>query len=277
MSKSTEYVSFTRNYIHTRPWRHLPASAFRTGHCLLCHVDHYGLVAIDPEERLRFILEQQHMRVSHLQRDIDELQEANIIFLYCHNKHGRIIGFPDYVHTNQKKYPKPSLYTPFPFDIEMRFPEYAAVIARYEGKQQEQQTTGPGIAQAIALWNAFATQHGLSLIQKATPERETQWAARCKEKDFDLARILQVAEHSDYLTGKVPGKHGLDFDWMIRNGNNYVKILEGRYNKRTAHAAPGRASQQYGGPTRRTEYVPDIETVHSTIFGGDNSTDPSHT
>lgn len=80
------------------------------------------------------------------------------------------------------------------------------------------------------LWNIFASQNGLSEIQKATDQRVRKLKARAQNKDFDFIAILKRIRQSNLLRGR-SGDWKVDFDWIIDNDSNYVKILEGKYNQ----------------------------------------------
>lgn len=82
-------------------------------------------------------------------------------------------------------------------------------------------------------WNAKMPFKHMELSDK----RKEHLQARLKEPrfidNFDL--IMSKISESPFLLGKKPTeKHPnfkADFDWIIRNNDNYVKILEGKYEK----------------------------------------------
>ena len=66
---------------------------------------------------------------------------------------------------------------------------------------------------------------------KYTKGRAEKCAIRIKEKDFleDFEKAVLMAQNIPFLCGK--GKQGwkADFDWMVTNDTNIIKIIEGKY------------------------------------------------
>jgi hypothetical protein len=81
----------------------------------------------------------------------------------------------------------------------------------------------------IEKWNAFASQNNLSQVRDLTPTRKKKLLARLKNKKFDIDKILEMASKSDFLMGRSPRGWKLNFDFLIRNDDNFIKILEGGY------------------------------------------------
>lgn len=76
----------------------------------------------------------------------------------------------------------------------------------------------------------------LSKISKLTSARRTKVIARLKEMDNDLETVKKVFQKiavSDYCCGKKV-KWSADFDWIIANDTNWVKVMEGKYDNRDA-------------------------------------------
>lgn len=75
-------------------------------------------------------------------------------------------------------------------------------------------------------------------IYKLTETRKKHISARIDENGIDsLFKAFEKAGSSDFLTGKTPNKSPkhcnfkCDIDWII-NQNNFVKILEGKYDNK---------------------------------------------
>lgn len=76
-------------------------------------------------------------------------------------------------------------------------------------------------------WNLFATQYGFPKVDTLNDSRRKKLKTRCKEESFDFIKLIQRAETSNLdLT-----KGWLTFDWILSNDTNYVKLLEGNYEK----------------------------------------------
>lgn len=75
-------------------------------------------------------------------------------------------------------------------------------------------------------------------VQKLSSKRREHLQARLREKDFvdNFDLLLTKILGSRFLSGKAaprnPGEKPFraDFDWIIKNDENYVKILEGKYD-----------------------------------------------
>jgi hypothetical protein len=81
----------------------------------------------------------------------------------------------------------------------------------------------------VELWNLFAQEKDLSKISKISDTRKKKFKVRIVEKGFDFIEILKKAGQSEFLlTGKWFG-----FDWIFENESNYLKIIEGNYDKKT--------------------------------------------
>jgi len=73
-------------------------------------------------------------------------------------------------------------------------------------------------------------------IQKLSEKRKESLRIRLKDSDFAYKVIIDKIAASDFLTGKTLNpnpKHKnwkADIDWLIANDNNYLKVLEGKYD-----------------------------------------------
>lgn len=91
----------------------------------------------------------------------------------------------------------------------------------------------------VESWNAFASRVGLAQIRTLTKKRRSAISARRKEPEFNLDEIYAKMEASDFLRGNNDRGWRVDFDFIFCSPNNYVKILEGRYdNRETEDSGP---------------------------------------
>jgi len=81
----------------------------------------------------------------------------------------------------------------------------------------------------LVIWNKFAEYHNLSKINTLTKPRLEKLSVRKKEKCFDFKEILGKVEKQSFMLGDNDRKWKVDFDWIIKNDDNYVKILEMKY------------------------------------------------
>jgi hypothetical protein len=84
----------------------------------------------------------------------------------------------------------------------------------------------------INSWNAFAEMKNLPKFTKLTDKRESHLTKRINEKEFNFDNILEHIEKSDFLLG-LKTEWKVDLDFIIKNSDNYLKILEGKYNNGT--------------------------------------------
>ena len=75
-------------------------------------------------------------------------------------------------------------------------------------------------------------------IKELTGTRLKDLRLRLKTPSFkdNFALLLDKILASDFLVGKKPSQgHSnfkADFDWLIKNDTNYIKILEGKYDQK---------------------------------------------
>lgn len=89
------------------------------------------------------------------------------------------------------------------------------------------------IEEIKTLWNAFASTHGLQEILTISDKRKSAIKARRKESDFDLQTVLGKIKASKFLLGDNNRGWTVDFDFVFCSKDNYLKILEGKYDDKT--------------------------------------------
>jgi hypothetical protein len=90
-------------------------------------------------------------------------------------------------------------------------------------------------------WNVFAKERGLSEITAISNKRKASILARSKEATFDTARIFERISTSPFLLGQ-NSDWRVDFDFVFCSSNNYLKILEGKYNSNGTHQRSNQSS-----------------------------------
>jgi len=76
------------------------------------------------------------------------------------------------------------------------------------------------------------TCKSLSKIRSLSSNRKSHIKARWKQFDYDIntfKEAFELAEKSEFLKGKNDRGWKADFDWLIKNDNNMLKVLEGKY------------------------------------------------
>lgn len=81
-----------------------------------------------------------------------------------------------------------------------------------------------------SIWNQFAHENGLNQIEQATDARIKKIKLRVNEQGFDFFKILQGIKKSKFAKGDNNNGWKVDFDFIIHSQDNYVKILEGKFN-----------------------------------------------
>lgn len=85
------------------------------------------------------------------------------------------------------------------------------------------------IKKNTVLWNKFAEEENLPQITYMGGTRKTNLEERLKDKNFDLEKLIEKIKESDFLMGKSESSFIINFDWVIKNEENFNQILEGKY------------------------------------------------
>ncbi len=113
----------------------------------------------------------------------------------------------------------------------------------------------------VNLFNTTCTS--LPKARELSAKRKEKIKVRFKEKpnlNF-WSEIFKKVESSDFLCGR-SGSWKCGFDWIFKNNENYIKIMEGNYdNKGTSEPAKSRGYPQYK--------LPDIYDPEQYIQTGD--------
>lgn len=93
---------------------------------------------------------------------------------------------------------------------------------------------GPSPSQLVEIWN----QHRGSLpgVLRSSKGREAKARARLSEEP-DLAYwegLVKTMAETPFLCGKNDRKWRADFDWLVANDTNHVKVSEGKYGPANA-------------------------------------------
>lgn len=87
----------------------------------------------------------------------------------------------------------------------------------------------------LTSWNSLCTKYPiLPAIKKISPDRRKHLKQRFANKDFvnSWEKVLNDIPDCPFLMGENDRKWVANFDWLIRNDSNYLKILEGKYKKK---------------------------------------------
>ena len=137
--------------------------------------------------------------------------------------HGKIIELLD------KQYHKPLL--------ELLQKQYSEPEERTETGTEERTETEGGPT-FLELWNSLPSP--FPKVQKLSEGRKTKMRVRMAEAEFAnrYAEIIEKIKSVPFLAGKNNRGWIADFDWVIENDKNYLKILEGKYDGRAQKTEP---------------------------------------
>ncbi|GFO60955.1 hypothetical protein GMST_32800 [Geomonas silvestris] len=126
-----------------------------------------------------------------------------------------------------------------------------------EGKEEEKREKSSGdkspLPSALAdLWNQIVKE---PRVMKVTKAREGKIRGRLKERDLGgWAEVFRIIARAPFLRGENDRGWRADFDWVIANDNNAVKVLEGRYTGKDASVgATGQAGLPFSASTVTAE------------------------
>jgi hypothetical protein len=80
-------------------------------------------------------------------------------------------------------------------------------------------------------WNAFAESVGLPKVRELTVKRKRHIKMRLQQNRFDAQAIYDKVKDSKFLLGDNDRGWRCDFDFVWASADNWVKILEGKYEK----------------------------------------------
>ena len=95
-------------------------------------------------------------------------------------------------------------------------------------------------AEVVDAWNAMAERDShFTKVRTLSRQRKAHLAARWQEALWrdNWAKMIESIPTSDFLAGKGDKHWIVSFDWLIRNDENYAKIIEGKYTNRQNGAA----------------------------------------
>lgn len=99
------------------------------------------------------------------------------------------------------------------------------------------------------LWNFFAKEKGLSQVTKITKLRTQKFRVRFKEKGFDFLAVIKKATESEFL---ITSGKWFCFDWIFENESNYLKVIEGNYDKKPPQEVKQNSQPKTDKPAQQT-------------------------
>ena len=165
---------------------------------------------------------------------MERLKSTNEITIESTNKYTlvTIVNWGDYQDTseqiNQENNPQAN---------QQLTSNQPATNHKQELKNDKNEKNNKKIQDIYVAWNLLANEIGLKIIRGITKHRKRKLLARLGEKAFEdnIGAVFDAIRNTPFLRGKNKNGWQADFDWIIKDDNNYVKILEGKYSNKTGH------------------------------------------
>ena len=107
-----------------------------------------------------------------------------------------------------------------------------------QGEKTAAQIEADKVALFVSLWHQHC--RGLPKIQKLTQARRDKMRARLKDEPelATWAEVFKKIAASSFCNGDNRQGWKASFDWITTNGTNYVKVLEGNYDRTANNTRP---------------------------------------
>lgn len=92
-------------------------------------------------------------------------------------------------------------------------------------------------------WNTFSKENKLAFIKEITTSRKEKLNKRIKE-NFNLETIFVAIKESSFLRGNNPKNWKVNFDWLIENDKNWLKVIEGNYKDKASDTTKRKISME---------------------------------
>jgi len=133
---------------------------------------------------------------------------------------------PDYLPSYDQSRINPGLGTEKSSQEKLRLRE---VEGKEEGKDKGEEKNKTSPSDLFELWNEVVKT---PCALKLSSSRKIKSVARLKERSLEEWRqIFERIAGTPFLRGKNDRDWFADFDWIIANDSNAVKVLEGKYDK----------------------------------------------
>ena len=158
------------------------------------------------------------------------------------NEDGQYEGYETYIFEYPKTYPEPK--NPDVDNPEQDSPnqDNGTLTNKDSNNKRSKQRKNIDYTMYKKAWNNNISDE-ISQIRKMSPKRKNKLRKRIKEgviKNIEeFKQLVNKINNSSFLKGDNDRNWKVDFDWVIRNSNNAVKILEGKYEDKEENQAYG--------------------------------------
>jgi len=105
-----------------------------------------------------------------------------------------------------------------------------------KGKKTDEEKTPPAPHEEIKeLYNTICKS--LTPIRSLSENRKEKIRTRWKQLDFNIdnfKKVFEIVENSSFCKGSNDRGWKADFDWIFKNDENIIKVLEGKYDSKKA-------------------------------------------
>jgi len=222
---------------------------------LMMKADDYGCFHANPKLIRAALFPLKDVRESDISRWMDECQKSALIAFYESDgkKYLLIENFGQRLRAMNRKFPAPPLDSNLrtddsspPLEVEEEMKKKQETETKQKTAAADAHTLGyenliknkSSIAEFIKakkplfikpyadLWNLFADENKKPKIKELTDSRRRKFQTRIQEEHFDFLLILKTAKNSEFMMLQ----SFFGFDWIIESKENYLKILEGKYD-----------------------------------------------
>lgn len=121
------------------------------------------------------------------------------------------------------------------------------------------------------LWNLFAEKYKMAKVEKLSDGRKKKLKTRLTEKSFNFIEIIRKLNNANDFTLT---QQWLTFDWVIEKEKNYIKILEGNFDKKENSAQHQEPVKDFDNITawqncklyEYSELTENIQSIYSEDF-----------
>ena len=108
-------------------------------------------------------------------------------------------------------------------------------------KTNKKENSSDELQTFVKVWNEYAEKFNLTRVEKLTKSRRNKLKTRLRENPTFLMafdKALQQLEDNSFLRGENKNGWKINFDWLISNDTNYVKVIEGAYKDKAEEKEP---------------------------------------
>lgn len=177
-----------------------------------------------------------------IERALKELDKEKLILLYNNNQYLQYTRFREFQTNDISKEGESDIPCPTPELLQSYSKPTPELLQTEEEDKEELKDKDKELliyyvdweTSTINNWNSLCDKYPmLCKIKSISPTRKKHLKQRYSNKHFveQYHTILTKIPESKFLLGENDRGWVISLDWLIRNDDNYVKVLEGKYTK----------------------------------------------